>query len=234
MKKSIFGLITSFGLMACGGGGGDTIDPPPPPPPPKPTVTLEFDLTDFTEVAFRNSFEFIVQEGDQFAIEVTIDEEYADLVDVAKDGNRLSIGFREDFTGDIRAETAEGIVTLPTLTAVEVANSAIVTAAGFTGSFLEVDLSGSSILEGPNNNFDFVDATLTGSSVLQLEDIAPVPAANAELSGSSHAVINMMAGGTLTGSASGDSNLSYYGDNVSVQVQTFNTASVTRLGSTRQ
>lgn len=234
MKAKITCLLIGIGLVACGGGGGGggTTNQPLPMPLPN-TVNLSFDFTDFTEVAVRNSFEIIVQEGSQYSVSITIDEQYADLVAVVQESGRLRIGFREDFSGDIRATVLEGIVTLPRLTAVEVINSAVVTMAGFSGSFLEVNLSGSAILEGPNNRIDFVGATLSGSSQLQFQDIAPVPSAHIELSGSSSATINMASGGTLTGTASGQSSLFYYGDALFVDVTTLNTASVARLGSTR-
>ena len=236
MKSLITCLVIGIGLVACGGGGGGndrTVIPPGPPPPPPNTANLTFGYTDFTEVAVRNSFEVIIQEGSEFSVSITVDTEYADLIEVTQEGIRLKIGFREDFTGDIRATTLEGIVTIPRLTAVEVFNSALVTVAGFTGSFLEANLSGSAILEAPNNRIDFVGATLSGSSQLQFQDIAPLPSAHIELSGSSKATVNMINGGTLTGTASGSSSLFYYGDSLFVDVNTFDTASLTRLGSTR-
>lgn len=224
-------LFVGFGLVACGG-GGEATNPPIPVPRPS-TVNLSFDFADFTELAVRNSFEIIVQEGDQPSVSITIDEQYADLVSVVNESGRLRIGFREDFAGDIRATTLEGVVTMPRLTAVEVINSAVVTMAGFVGSFLEVSLSGSANLEGANNRIDFVGATLSGSSRLQFRDIAPVPSAHIELSGSSSATINMASGGTLTGIASGSSNLFYYGDSLFVSVDAVDTASVVRLGASR-
>ena len=192
MKKLITYLVLVLGLVACGGGGGGgassgggSTNPPPDLPPPPDTANLTFGYSDFSEVAVRNSFQIIVQEGREYSISITVDQEYAHLVDVIKEGVRLRIGFREDFTGDIRATTLEGIVTLPQLTAIELLNSATVTMAGFSESFLEVGLSDSSILEGPNNRIDLVSGTLGGSSQLKLQDISPLPAAHIELSGSS-------------------------------------------------
>lgn len=236
MKSFLTYLIIGIGLVACGGGGGGSAANTTPPPtqlPPPNVANLTFGYTDFTEVAVRNSFEVVVQEGSEYSVSITVDTEYADLVEVTREGVRLRIGFREDFTGDIRATTLEGIVTVPRLTAVEIINSAVVTVAGFTGSFLEVNLSGSAVLEAPNNRIDFVGATLSGSSLLQFQDIAPLASAHIELSGSSQATVNMMNGGTLTGTASGSSSLFYYGDSLFVDVATHNTASVTRLGSSR-
>ena len=220
-------------LEACGGGGGTDVNPPPPPPPPVATVRQKFSNTGFTEVEIRNSFAFIVQHGDQFDIEVTVDAEYSRLVSVTQDGVRLTVQFDPAFTGDIRAQVARGIVTLPILEAIELNGSAFVDMAGFDQSFLQIVQSGSSHIEGGNCRFDFVDAALAGSSHLSLRDIAPLPAANVTSAGFTQATLNLMMGGTLTGSASGSSNISYYGSSVGQQVSTRDTATVTWIGETR-
>ncbi len=223
-------------LAACGGGGGGgEVNQAVvlPPPPVVSTKTLRFSNTGFTEVEIRNSFAFIVQYGDQFAVEVTVDADYSNLVSVQQDGVRLRVEFDPTFTGDIRAQVARGIVTLPTLSTIELNGSAFVDMAGFSQSFLQIVQSGSSHIEGANSQFDFVSATLSGSSHLSLQDIAPLPAANVETSGSTQATLNLMTAGTLTGSASGSSNISYYGHSVSQQVSTRDSATVTWLGGTR-
>ncbi len=217
-------------LAACGGGGRGGANPPT---SPVATDMLKFSNSGFTEVEIRNSFAFIVQNGDQFDIEMTVDAEYSRLVSVTQDGVRLTVQFDPAFTGDIQAQVARGIVTLPTLETIEVNGSAFVDMAGFDQSFLQIVQSGSSHIAGANSRFDFVDAALAGSSHRSLQDIAPVPAANVTSTGSTQATLNLMAGGTLTGSASGSSNISYYGSNVSQQVSTRDTATVTWLGETR-
>ena len=220
-------------LWACGGGGGSDGGPSPPPPPPTGTDTLEFTFDGFTEVVGRNSFEVIVQQGDRYTIQVTVNEGLGDLVQVDQQGVRLRIGFDETFTGDIRSTITRAVVTMPELTKIEAINSADVVVAGFTTGYLEAVLDGSARIEAGNCRFDFVDAILNGSSRLTLRDVSPIPAANVTLGGNGSATLNMMSGGTITGLASGSSSLDYYGSNLSVQVTTSGTASVTRLGDTQ-
>jgi len=57
-------------------------------------------------------------------------------------------------------------------------------------------------------------------------------AANVDLSGSSQVILSMMIGGTLTGSAIGSSHVGYYGNNITQQVRSANSAAVTWLGNT--
>lgn len=225
--------VITCAVAACGGGGGDAKQGAVnlPTTPTVATTTREFPNTGFTEVEIKNSFAFIVQYGDQFGIEVTIDSNYSNLVSVTQEGVRLRVQFDPTFQGDIRAQVARGIVTLPLLETIEMSESAFVDLAGFNQSFLQIAQSGSSHIEGANSRVDFVDATLSGSSHLSLQNFAPLPATNIDTTGNSQATINMMDGATLTGSASGSSNISYYGNSVSQQISTRDTATVTWLGA---
>ena len=234
-KLSKFWITASLALAiaACGGGSGGTSPRNPvtsSPPPGLPVDTLRFENTGFTEVEIRNSFAFIVQHGDEFSIEVEIDREYSQLVSVTQEGVRLTIEFDPTFSGDIRAQVARGIVTLPVLDLLRVDGSVFVDLAGFNQSFLQIIQSGSSHIVGANSRIDFFDAVLNGSCHLDLRHVTPLPAANVVLNGSSQATLSLMTGGTLTGSAAGSSNLSFFGASISLAVQTFNLATVTWLG----
>lgn len=223
--------LHTVGLVACGSGGGSNGQGSSNSNSQQNAVTRTFALSDFTEVEIRNSFAFIVQQGDHFAIEVTVDADDIDLVKVSRDGIRLRVEFDPSYQGDIRANVARGIITLPSLSTIELSGSAFADVAGFEASYLTISQSGSSHIVGSNNRLEFVAASLEGSSHLMLADAAPIPAAHVEAIGSSQATLTLMDGGTLTGTASGSSNISYFGKFVSVQVGTFNSATVTWLGS---
>lgn len=229
-------LLTTFVALligACSGGGVDinvsgttTL----PPPQSYNVNTLRFSNVDFDEIEILNSFAVVVQYGDHFDVEIEIDSQFRDLVSVSQDGVRLKIQFDPAFQGDIRAQVARGIVTLPLLNELRTSGSAFVDFAGFTQSTLRIRQSGSSHVEGSNGRIDFIDASLSGSSKLSLTNLLPVAASNVRLSGSSHAALYMMDGATITGSASGSANVGYFGNDVSVLVSTSNSASVTWLG----
>ena len=229
IKTAIVFLFAILCLIASsgggGGGGGGSQEPPA-------TETLNFPLQDFNEIEVEDSFEILVQQGSDFAIEITVDEGLGNLVEVKKVGTELQIGFRDDFIGDIRSTITEGVVTMPATLSIELLNSARVEMDGFSGSSLQVNLSGSSIADISNGSFDLVFAVLSGSSLLSMIDVVPLPDVNAELAGSSLATFNMLSGGELTGFATGSSNLAYFGSNLTLNVITGGTATVTRLGDT--
>lgn len=217
-------IVAHGGLIDDGSGA--------PPAPIVETESLSFTLMEFTDIAVRNSFEVIVLRNDDFGIECTVDEGIGELVAVELDGAQLQIGFQEDFTGDIRAETSACIATLPTITKIGLDNSAFATISGFSESSLEISLNGSTRLQGTNSSFELISVILDGSSQLLLDNVAPLPAADVVLLGSSRATVNMIAGGTLTGMGSGNSELSYFGSNISLEYDTTNAATLTRLGDT--
>ena len=219
-------------LTACGGGGGgggsssgSSGDPA------FRTETRTFTNTGFTEVEIRNSFAFVVQAGDHFAVEVTVDADDIGLVQANQEGDRLRIEFDPSYRGDIRTQVARGVITLPTLNQIGTSGSAFVDVAGFEQSYLEIVQAGSSHVELSNSRIDMLTAVLDGNSHLSIENANPVAAVHALLSGSSQAIFKIADGGTLTGSASGSSNISYYGLSVSAIVTTFNSATVTWLGA---
>lgn len=222
--------VTIACLLSACGGGDDRIEPPP--IRITETEDLEFALEDFTEITPRNSFEVIVQQGDHFSIDVTVDKGLADLIQVDLEGFSLRIGFDEDYAGDIRSDVTQAVVTMPRLTAIEAVNSADTVVVGFTTGYVEIALDGSARIEAASCRFDFVSALLNGSSELLLRDESPIPATNLQLAGSSSASVTMMSGGTIAGFATGSSSIRNYGSAVTVQVTNSGTASVARLGDT--
>ena len=154
-------------------------------------------------------------------------------VQANQDGNRLRVEFDPSYTGDIRTQVARGVITLPVLDEIGATGSAFVDVAGFNQSYLEIVQDGSSHIEIGNSRIDLLAAILSGDSHLSTENAAAVPAVHADLLGSSQATFIVADGGTLTGSASGSSNISYYGVNVSTFVNTLNSATVTWLGAAK-
>ena len=228
--RHIFAIGFVSALIGCGGGGSDGGNPPPPPPPPPPPVTVDFALADFTGVTMDASFDYSIQQGNAFAVEVTIDSTYVDDLDVVVDGDMLHVGFKPD--RDIRATTLEAVIVLPEIDLIELTGSVHGTVAGFTGNTLDVTVSGSAALEGINLNYSYLTIDGNGSASVDISDVAPLPAADIQLNGSGSATLNLMDFATVTGSLNGTTSLSYYGSNVNLQISTSNGASITRLGGT--
>ena len=222
-------VIAVLLFAACGGGGGDDgtiiIDPRF----DKEPVTRSFAVTDFTGVSINGSFETTVRKGSDFTVELTVNADVVDLLDVYVDGTILRIGFVPN--SDIRATTLEALVTMPSLERIELNGSNQVELRDFSGSTIDVDLEGSNYLSAHNAAYDYMTATVNGKVLFEFINVAALPAGHIDIVGSSNATLNLMDFATLTGSVMGTSTLSYYGNNVNLQLNTASTATVVHLGA---
>ncbi len=214
-------------LVGCGGGSGGGN---PPPPPPEDQVTVEFELADFTGVKIDASFDYSIQQGNDFSVEITIDESFANDLDVVVDGDMLKVGFKPN--SDVRARTLEAVIVMPEIGRIDLTGSVRGTVAGFSGNTLDVLLSGNAFLEGVNLSYNYVMVNGNGSAQFDMSDVAALPGGDIQLVGSGSVTLNLMDFATVTGALSGSASLLYYGSNVNLQVTLSNTASITRLGET--
>ncbi len=215
-------------LLGCGGGSGG--GNPPPPPPPEIPVTVDFELADFTAVKIDASFDYSIQQGNDFSVEITIDSSFANHLDVTVSGDMLLVGFKPN--SDVRTRVLEAVIVMPAVQRIELTGSVVGTLAGFSGNTLDVLLSGNAFLEGINLNYIYVTVDGNGSAGFDMSDVAPLPGTNIQLVGSGTVTLNLMDFATVTGALSGSASLFYYGTNVDLQVSTSNAASITRLGAT--
>lgn len=217
-------------LIGCGGGGGEGPIPQPPPPTDN-AVIVDFALANFTGVKIDASFDYSIQQGNDFNVEITIDESFSDDLDVTVVGDMLLIGFKPNT--DIRARTLEAVIMMPDIQRIELTGSVHGTLAGFSGNTLDVLLSGSALLEGVNLSYDYLTVDGNGSAEFDMSDVAALPGGDIRLIGSGSVTLNLMDFATVTGALSGNASLFYYGSNINLQVTTSNDATITRLGGTR-
>ena len=227
LAMGLSGLL-GMNLVACGSGDdGATIviDPVIASNP----VTVLFDIEGFTAIQVGGPFQVSILQGSEFSVEFTVSSTVVDVLDVELVRDVLQIGFKNG--ANVRANRLEVVLVMPALNRVSFAGATTGFFSGFEGSRLEIDLSGACFLEGLNVDYDFVDIQAIGASQVLMQDITAVPAAHAELVGASSATISMMDNGTLTGSLLGASALFYFGNQISAQVSTDISSTVTRLGN---
>ena len=217
-------------LIGCGGGGSETLIQQPP-PPTNNAVIVDFALANFNAVKIDASFDYSIRQGNDFAVAITIDESFADDLDVTVVGDMLLVGFKPN--RDIRARTLEAVIMMPEIQRIELTGSVNGTLAGFSGNTLDVLLSGNALLEGINLSYNYLTVDGDGSAKLDMSDVAALPGGGVTLVGSGSVTLNLMDFATVSGALSGSSSLLYYGSNINLQVTTSNTAFITRLGPTR-
>ena len=221
-------LVLSFALIAgcndggseTGGDGGGT----------NLTTSVTFPFDNFTGVSVVGPFSVSIVLG-PYSIKVTVDSGLHRRLDVREEGQLLIVGFEPG--SEIDSQTMDVEIVMPTLASISLAGATVATISGFSGSTLEVQLSGAATLEGQTVSYDLLMANVDTTSVLLIEDVSPLPAADVNVSAVSSATVNLIDNAVLTGTATGTSSLGYYGSNVTVLVVTDLTSSVTRLGDSR-
>lgn len=234
MNERIPHLVLGLALLAgCGGGGGGdgTNPPPPPPPPPESVQTVAYDIGDFRRLNINGSFFTTVRRADDYRVEITIDADEAGKLDVARNGEQLDVGFLPG--SDVRASTLQAVIEMPELHGIDLSGSNHVEVTGFDAGAHEIASNGDSFLLYRDCRLDFVTADVFGSALIELVDVAAIPAAHIDMYGSSTVIVNLMDAATVTGSLMGTSALSYYGSNVTFQMNVAGSATVARLGGSR-
>ncbi len=196
------------------------------------TATISFDLDGFTEISVSSVFNVAVTQGEDFLVEVTIDENEVDSVDVTQTGNRLDISLLPGMVRTI--ETIEALFTLPVLNSIVLDGVIKATLSGFNQTQCRIDVAGVSQLSGDSLVISDLIASVSGVSELDFSDISPLETASISVIGVSKATLNMNIGSSLTGSVSGIAQLFYYGTNVAVSVETDTPSTLIRLGDTRK
>jgi len=195
-----------------------------------PATTITYDLQDFTAVSVTDVFDVTVEQASEYSVEVTIDANAVNNLDVQLSNNTLHVGLQ---SGNINVDTVEAVVRLPFLDHVAMNGVITTSLSGFNQQQLSATVGGVSVLQGASMAVTNLNARIFGVSDLRFGDISPLSIANIEISDVSKATLNMGVGSTLTGSVTGTSQLLYYGTNVSIDVVTSPTSSLTKLGETR-
>ncbi len=225
-------ILLSFALIAgCNEGGSESIDDGGVSGGgTNLTTTVALPIENFTGVSVEGPFSVFIVPG-PYSVQVTVDSGLHRQLDVREEGQILKVGFEPG--SQIDSQTMEVAIAMPALESISLAGVTVATISDFSGSVLEVQLSGVATLEGQNLIYDLLMANVDAVSVLLMEDISPLPAADVNVSATSSATINMMDSAVLTGTATAVSSIAYYGSNVTVSVVNDLSSSVTRLGDSR-
>ena len=173
-------------------------------------VTLDKSFSDFTAIDAGWGFEVTITKSDTYSVSITVDDNMVDNIQVSKSGSTLNIGLKP---GSYNRLTLKANINLPLLRELQLSGGSHGFVNGFdvppyySGDFI-LGLSGGSHaeMEGSANK---ISVEASGGSHLDLTDF-PVHNAHVDLSGGSHATINI--DGRLDADLSGGSRLYYIGE----------------------
>ena len=199
------------------------------------TTSLSYDMDGFTEISVPTVFAITVTQGDQYSVEVIVDEEAAGRIQVSSNGPRLTIALEP---GNGHIDTLDAYVTMPVLDRIDLSGVVYARLRNFDQPQMTMNVGGVSYLVGDALRIGQLQATVSGVSKLDLGGIRPIGGADIDVGGVSQATLNMDVGSTLSGSVAtgqgtGTSALFYYGTDVTMNVTAGWNASVIWLGGTR-
>jgi len=188
----------------------------------KEFITKYFDVTGFTGVSISGSWQITINRSDAYRIRIEAPEYLMDDVEVSERGKILNIGLVWETRIHKRSLKAE--ITMPDLDGIKSSDGSSVRFDDFDTDNLEIRVSGASGIKGINNTISNLYINSSGATHINLKRSSVT---NADLHTSGVSSIELtMAGGKLTGSASGAGSITYYGDIKEQSLRTSGTVSV--------
>lgn len=162
-------------------------------------------LASFTTVDLTGANNVTVHVGGKQAVVVRADDNLIGLITTEVRAGRLAIGT----SGSLSAESPMSVdISVPTLRAVAITGSGVVSVDGIRGAHFTVQLPGSGLLRA-SGGIDRLDARLSGSGDLQLQNLV-AHHATALVTGSGRLEVN--ATKTLDASVTGSGAIFYTGN----------------------
>ncbi len=193
-------------------------------------VTKIFDLKDFNAISAGHAFKVDVQQGDEYAVTIDIDDNFVEFLKVSAGGDTLQISMDSRYNYKVAKESMNARITMPELVLLNLSCASSARFRGFENQKkLALDFSGASTLHEGSFSAEAVKIELSGaSSVKQLKGTGKrlsfdasgassadltgmsVKTAAVEVSGASSVTVGACE--TLSIDASGASHVSYTGD----------------------
>ncbi|RKY52678.1 MAG: hypothetical protein DRP89_07315 [Candidatus Neomarinimicrobiota bacterium] len=174
----------------------------------KELITKYFDVTGFTGLSASGSWQITVNRGVSYQVRIEAPEYLMDDVVVRKIGKILNIGL--EWKTRIHKRSLKAEITMPNLDRIKSSDGSKIRFDDFDTDNLEIRVSGASGIKGINNTISNLYINSSGATHINLKRSSVI---NADLHTSGVSSIELtMAGGELTGSASGAGSITYYGN----------------------
>ncbi len=174
-------------------------------------ITKDFDIAGFSSISVSGAWEVEIVKGDanQYQIQVTLPENESDNLDLNKYGDLLTIKYKNDIFKYFERVSHKIKIILPKLNRIDLNGGTQTEFSGFQSERMNVNISGDCKLRGIGNNIGKFFINSSGASRIELGN-SIVTNADVQISGNGFIELNM-AGGELTGNASGAVTIVYSG-----------------------
>lgn len=186
-------------------------------------VTESYQLDGFDTISIEDAFDVVIEVGQDYSLEVTVDDNFVDELDIRVRGDELKVGL--DDGASVGNGTFEATVRLPELVALSASGATEVVVEGVSTDELDLEVSGASdlFIEGQAKSI-ILDAS--GSSDVEI-DLDGVGEVEVDLSGATSA--SFASAGTISGEVSGASDLRVP-ESTSIRVETSGASTISADG----
>lgn len=126
-------------------------------------VTETYEFKDFTRIEVSHSFEIEISRGDEFKVEVTVDDNLVDRLRVDQSGDTLRIGMEAGIS--FGTATRRAVVVLPTVEGLNLSGASKAALINFQGQQdLDITISGASNLAMNDIRAGDTDLNVSGAS----------------------------------------------------------------------
>ena len=125
--------------------------------------TREINQTDFTKLEVGYAFDIEINEGDSYAVTVTVDDNLAEYIEVKKRGDTLRLGLKSNRT--YIKTTQQAVITMPVLQQLKLSGASKANIKGFHSiDLIKFDLSGASEVLVSNFKAGNIELNMSGYS----------------------------------------------------------------------
>ncbi len=180
------------------------------------TELIEHNLKDFTEVSVSGNWDVTIVRNDTFRVQVFYPKETENRLTVGKHGSKLELISMGDFHNHHDQFRAE--IHMPKLSKIQSELASKIRFDGFKSPNLDLRIEGAGWITGGDNVIENLDLSIDGASRVDLK-FSAVTNVDLNMNGAGKVRLNM-AGGKLTGTASGAGSITYTGNVPEQDVQT--------------
>ncbi len=185
-------------------------------------ITRDFPVTGFTAVAISGGWKLTIMPADSYRVRVRAPEYLMDGIQVDRSDNTIYL--RSPFIKHRKKENIRAEVYLPVLEKISSSGGSRIRFSNFTLKSLTLDIAGANRVRGTDNTIEELALTSTGASRIDLSD-SRITDADLRVNGAVSVELTM-AGGDLTGVASGAASIIYYGEANSQNIRTAGAVSI--------
>ena len=181
-------------------------------------------LRDIEEIQFKGRWLIELEQNEEWTVEISYPQATEHWLNYHQRNKHFELEYDPGFSS---RKYSVGVISIPTLSALELTGKNALNINNFEGERIELSITGNNVIKGKGGRFDTLVLSALGKNNV---DLVSVPTKNAYVnnSGKSKTVLSMD-GGKLSGSLTSASILDYYGTTIENTVKVTGKARVNEL-----